>query len=346
MSAFGVSEPEKLYLRDASCKVCGSVECKLLFSAKDHEYRIPGSFRVVRCCECGLIFLSPMPPKQTVHEYYTTREYYSYGPIDVSPLRRLKDRLICLCTKAYSETQDGLLRRIRRLLLSPIRPKIIPMRPSGNRILDLGCGNGRYMLTLQKAGWEVYGCDLSKSGITIAAQQGLNVFHGTLPEAKFPSSFFDAVRLDHVFEHIEDPAELLKEIRRVLKPFGALVIRVPNGESLSFKLFGKHWGLLGVPFHLFQYSASTLEGILSRNGLQVVDFKYTAMTDCWLWSLNNFLNDKLNTGRQRGFLYKAIFKMVFILGIVPIVRLLNLPHRKWRDVVQADCIRINSPTAT
>lgn len=316
------------------CPLCFDRGAMILFEAKDHQNKVPGLFRVAQCRRCRFIFLDPMPEGRKIEEYYAVDDLYPYGPVQRSSLREFKNKLLSYCTKIYSQSSKKMFHRIAAVLFRPVKKKLIPIPPSGNKILDIGCGNGSFLLNLKEMGWNVYGCELSKSGAAVARQNGLQVFQGTVFDARYPNAFFDVVRLEQVFEHIHDPDSLLKEIRRILKPSGLLVIGVPHGQSLSFQIFGQYWGLLGVPFHLFQYSAATLQKVLSRNGFQVLEFRYFPALQCWLWSINNFLNEKFKTGSEEGFLGNRLFIRACRFIVFPMVRLLYLFHPSWADMIQ------------
>ena len=316
------------------CPLCNCRTSVVLFNAKDHQYKVSGLFQVAQCRECGLIFLNPMPEGGKIEEYYAVDDLYAYGPITISSLRRLKNRFLSFCAKIYFGPPGKTIDRIAAALFFPIRKKLIPLSPFGHKVLDIGCGNGAYLLNLREIGWDVYGCELSKSGTTVAMQNGLHVVQGSVFEARYPDSFFDVVRLGQVFEHIHKPDSLLKEVRRILKPSGLLIIGVPHGHSLSFRLFKQHWGLLGLPFHLFQYSASTLQKILSRNGFRVVEFKYIPMLQCWMWSISNFLSEKFETKTEGGFLNYRLFIWTCRLSLFPLVRLLYFLRPGWADMIE------------
>jgi SAM-dependent methyltransferase len=324
------------------CKEKGSV---VLFQAKDHQDKVSGLFQVAQCGECGLIFLNPMPAGREIESYYAVEDLYPYSPVTTSSLRRLKNSLLAFCAGIYFRPKKNAIHKAAALLFLPIRKKLIPMSPFGHKVLDIGCGNGAYLMNLREIGWDVYGCELSKSGATIAVENGLDVVQGNVFDACYPDSYFDVVRLEQVFEHIHDPDSLLKEVRRILKPSGLLMIGVPHGHSLSFKIFGQYWGLLGLPFHLFQYSSTTLQKILSRNGFRVVEFRYIPTLQCWLWSLNNFLSEKFSR-TEGSFLNDQLFIWTCRLSLFPLLRLLFLFHPAWADMIEVLAQQeVSSPTS-
>jgi SAM-dependent methyltransferase len=75
--------------------------------------------------------------------------------------------------------------------------------------------------------------------------------------------------LQHVLEHINNPAELLKEIFRILKSDGKVVIEVPNYDSLEARLFREKWSAIDAPRHLYLFTPSTLIKLLEQSGFEV-----------------------------------------------------------------------------
>ena len=92
----------------------------------------------------------------------------------------------------------------------------------GKRILDLGCGKGRFARRLSELGAEVYGLDLSAS--MIAGASGIARVRGSARRLPFRSETFDAVIAVEVFEHLIDVSEAIGEARRVLRPGGTLLV--------------------------------------------------------------------------------------------------------------------------
>jgi SAM-dependent methyltransferase len=104
----------------------------------------------------------------------------------------------------------------------------------GGSVLDLGCGTGELTMMVAANGMRTTGCDISPEMLRIAAAAGasravdwveLEPGWDVLP---FPDQAFDAVIASSVFEYVGDPAAVLRECRRVLRPDGVVVCTVPD----------------------------------------------------------------------------------------------------------------------
>jgi SAM-dependent methyltransferase len=95
------------------------------------------------------------------------------------------------------------------------------------------------------------------------------VIKGDLFSARFPDRFFDVVTLYHVLEHTPDPLEICREVHRILKEDGFLVIQVPNRDSLQYRIFKKRWAAFDVPRDLYYFGAQTLRALVERSGFVI-----------------------------------------------------------------------------
>jgi SAM-dependent methyltransferase len=104
--------------------------------------------------------------------------------------------------------------------------------PAGARILDAGCGSGRNMVDLARHG-AVTGVELSETSVRLARERNAGeVVEGSVMDTPFDDDTFDlTVSLD-VIEHLEDDVGALRELRRVTKPGGALLVTVPAYQWL------------------------------------------------------------------------------------------------------------------
>jgi SAM-dependent methyltransferase len=134
------------------------------------------------------------------------------------------------------------------------------------RLLELGCGNGQYLQRLQSAGWKCVGIDFDPAAVANAKALGLDARVGTLAEQRFADASFDTVLMSHVIEHLPDPHAELREVRRILKPGGRVVLLTPNVGSLGHRAAGRHWIGLEPPRHLFVFSRPSLARVLADCG--------------------------------------------------------------------------------
>lgn len=133
-------------------------------------------------------------------------------------------------------------------------------------ILDVGCGTGKTLETLQKYG-RSYGIDSSKLAISYCLKRGLkNVKVGSTHDIRFKSLRFDIVTMLDVLEHT-DEKRTLSEVNRVLKKDGLLIITVPAHQSLW-----SQWDI--VLHHKRRYSRKDLIAALNKNGFTVLKISY------------------------------------------------------------------------
>ncbi|WP_457741454.1 class I SAM-dependent methyltransferase [Thermococcus sp.] len=102
------------------------------------------------------------------------------------------------------------------------------------KALDLGCGTGNYTLELKKRGFDVIGLDASERMVEIARGKGAPCIVGDAYSLPFPDESFDLVMSITMFEFIRRPENVVKEIHRVLKPGGEVIIGTMNGRSTWF----------------------------------------------------------------------------------------------------------------
>lgn len=148
----------------------------------------------------------------------------------------------------------------------------------GRRLLDVGCGEGTVSLELQRRGFDVYGIDFSSVAVKEAKGKGLNAIEHDVDKEGIPfnDNFFDIIWAGDVIEHVFDPMFLLREMRRVVKKTGKILITTPNDMSLSRRisifLMGKSpqsdiYRKLGQCKHHTLFSLELLEYMLNDANL-------------------------------------------------------------------------------
>lgn len=247
-----------------SCIVCGSSDFKVLYLSKDRMFDLPGEFCVKQCRRCSLSFLDPQPGQELLKKYYPSKRYYSYSKSRKKGLFEiLREYLI---HHYYSPN-------VLSLFISTFIQDV-PAMPSyveGGKILDIGCGVGDTLFLLKNLGWNTYGIDMDKRAIETAKKRGLtNIRLGTYTYlSKYPDNYFDAIRLYHVIEHLDNPSLCLQFIYKKLKKNGELVMGTPNSKSIVSSIFKTYWYNLDSPRHLFIFSPKTLGKLLHKNGFRV-----------------------------------------------------------------------------
>ena len=261
-----------------SCDLCGMDDTKQMFYARDTLLGGPERYAVVRCQNCGLAYLNPRPTRQAIGRCYPT-DYYDYlgssGIANTSRRRALKNLLYHLT--------GGIVGQIECL-------------PPGT-VLDVGCGDGRYMAFFRDLGWDAYGVEPSAAGVERARSRGVKVgAPGELLDAKLPARHFDLVVMRYTIENMHNPSATLREARRVLKDGGKLFVCAPSIESPVARIFTHYCAYIEAPRHLYFFSPRTLPAMLERNGFRVVKLARVA----WPALLSDLL-DRLGAGRYRRF---------------------------------------------
>ncbi len=137
---------------------------------------------------------------------------------------------------------------------------------TNKRVLDLGCGTGRY---LEHFSEDSIGLDASYESIDIIKRKGLKAIFGDLnEEIDFENNSFDLIFCSHVLEHVDSPINLLRECNRLLKEEGMIFVTVPNETNLPNSIglddyFGNH------PEHIHSFSIKNLKVLLHKTGFEI-----------------------------------------------------------------------------
>lgn len=279
-----------------NCIICGSDKKIALWKARDRLHHIDGTFQLVRCTKCGLVYLSPRPSLNEMVYHY---------PPDYAPYARVG--------------QGSFLRRLDVAFGIGKRCRAVNHLRTSGRILDIGCASGHFLLSMKALGWETYGVELNEYAAHRAKEHGLEVFCGEVEAAQFERDTFDVVTLWDVIEHLHSPKSTLSEINRILKKDGLLVVSTPDVGSLDANIFGRYWAGLDSPRHLFLFSAQTLSLLLQELGFEILQSKYfTGNYYTFVQSLRFFIEDMVTDS--------ALRKVGRILINPPVVRVVLLPY--------------------
>ncbi len=241
-----------------NCDICGSKDLRV-FDAPGH---------IMYCLRCGFKFTSP---------------------------RKVLDKEIADNDVQYRQEHSKTFDRQRSLASYERRMAVFCRYAPCGRVLDVGAGFGSFLHLCKASGaYECHGTEVAAFCVDFAKQEfGLDLKAGILEEACYPSSYFDAVTMWHVLEHVPSPAAMLREIARILKPGGCLFIAVPNDSVMARPGFWKNSVKLGVNrllgrdalklkkmypvyaeegnYHLSHFTPASMKRLLACNGYEALE---------------------------------------------------------------------------
>jgi 2-polyprenyl-3-methyl-5-hydroxy-6-metoxy-1,4-benzoquinol methylase len=212
----------------------------------------------------------PLPriPRQDAAASFRTRLHgtmlarYGYQGLATSPAAKWAARI--------AATSPHL--RLRSTYGFVLLPRWVP----NGRLLDVGCGNGRFLRTMAELGWEVEGIEPDVRTAEIARAHTRSPIHARLEDAGFAAETFDVIVMNHVLEHVPDPRTVLEECHRIIRTGGVLGLALPNPQALGHRVFGSHWSALEPPRHLVFFSPEKLADLVRVAGFSIARVRTTS----------------------------------------------------------------------
>ncbi|MDM8517299.1 class I SAM-dependent methyltransferase [Desulfobacterales bacterium HSG16] len=257
-------------------------------------------FAIYTCTQCGLGHTIPHPVD--LGRYYS-KNYYG-------------DR--------HGITSPHCIRRRLKIVRRTLKNGA-----SGKYLLDVGCGDGSFLLAARNAGWKVMGTELNPQPARAA---GLDVKE-SVEQVDCQGHKFDCIMMWHSLEHMRDIKATIHSLTKLLHPKGRIIIAVPDNGGLQAGLFGPRWLHLDVPRHLYHFDAGSLNFCLEQAGFTTLhrwhqELEYDLIG--WSQSALNYLSSTPNvffdyiTGKGKNFssvqtTYNTILGSVLTLLFIPAV---------------------------
>ena len=147
-----------------------------------------------------------------------------------------------------------------------------------NKILDVGCGPGLFLIEAKKRGWDVYGTEFTDNQITYLKEKGINTYQGKLKNRCFDENSFDIIISSEVIEHINNPLEEMILFKSFLRKGGLVYITTPNFNAIERHILKGDYEVIEYPEHLSYYTPKTIDLLLKSNGFKKVKITTTGVS--------------------------------------------------------------------
>lgn len=220
-----------------------------------------GKLRIEKCRGCGVFFADGGPPEAELLELYNGDVLIGERP---DPFAKEEGPQPAWKIREHNLILDGIER----------------WGCSGGSLLDVGCFSGMFLGNAKKRGFSVAGVEPNRDAfLHVRDAQGYEVVHGNLESAHFPAERFSAVSFLDVIEHIPDPVTELREVFRILRPGGVLILTTPNVKGLPQRVVKtKRWlarqpwcPIDDVPWHLWGFTQRSLARCVQKAGFTIIE---------------------------------------------------------------------------
>ena len=244
---------------------------KQYISVKDNSVS-KENFELYRDESLDLLITYPQPKEEELGKYYESDDYISHT-----------DGKRSMFEKAYHFVKGMALKNKLQLINNLQKEK--------GKVLDIGAGTGEFLMVAKENGWQTTGIEPSDKARNIALKKGVFLADSL---ADLEDHSFDVISMWHVLEHVPNLENQIKELKRLLKPTGTILIAVPNFNSFDAKYYGKFWAAYDVPRHLWHFSKTAIKGLFAKEKLQlekVLPMKFDAFYVA-------LLSEKYKTGKM------------------------------------------------
>lgn len=240
------------------------------------------TFELYHDADLDMLITAPQPSLENLNRYYESEDYISHT-----------DNKRSLFEKAYHFVKSIALKNKLQLINGEQVTK--------GKILDIGAGTGDFLSVAKNDGWDTTGIEPSGRAKLIAISKGISFVEST---TDLPDATFDVISMWHVLEHVPDLDFQIKELKRLLKPTGTLIVAVPNFKSFDAKHYGAFWAAYDVPIHFWHFSKKAIQLLFEKENMvmkKVLPMKF----DSFYVSL---LSEKYKNGKMN-------FVKAFLIGL-------------------------------
>ena len=194
-----------------------------------------------------MLITYPQPSLENLGKYYESEDYISHT-----------DNKRSLFEKLYHFIKNIALKKKLNLINS--------LQSDKGLILDIGAGTGDFLSIAKKNGWQTIGVEPNERAKAIAISKGVLFVENT---NELQNNSCDVITMWHVLEHVPDLNKQIKELKRLLKPSGTLIIAVPNFKSFDAQYYGKFWAAYDVPIHFWHFSKTAIQLLFKKEAMKL-----------------------------------------------------------------------------
>lgn len=226
------------------CLVCDTNRWRTLFTKDD--------FGFLKCPECGLVRLDPIPGDDEIRRHYEARAIGGNYDITIQA-----DRSDQVTEKMFSYFRS-----------------LVDINSGSKRLLDIGCYTGEFLNYAADDGFETWGVEFQEGAAEIARRRhGDRIFVGPLEEFVLSKpAYFDFVSALGVIEHLQDSSILIRMAKTALRHGGLILIQTPNTASIPARLLGRYWPCYAPVEHIHYFSRRNLTRMFESEGFRIVGF--------------------------------------------------------------------------
>jgi len=237
------------------------------------DYSVSGeTFQLLLDETLQLLKTHPQPKSQDLGRYYESDDYISHT-----------DGKRTMFEKLYHAVKQKALRDKIKLIEN--------FKTQKGNLLDVGAGTGDFLVEAKKSGWKITGIEPSDKAKTISVSKGIT-FADSLQAIETQSQ--DVITMWHVLEHVPDVENEIKELKRILKPDGVLIVAVPNYKSYDAQYYGSFWAAYDVPRHLWHFSKTSIKKLFAAQKMDLVEILPMKFDSFYV----SLLSEKYKTGKM------------------------------------------------
>ena len=267
------------------CKICEIESENELIIVQEKQLGLNDKFEYFVCSKCSCLQIKDIP--ENINKYYPPT-YYSYQeakfPSKLNRLNLFLKKSLINYYMGYFEMTGFLLSFLFDHPFPWIRKKEINFN---SKILDVGTGSGRKILSLQRSGFtNLTGIDpfIDKD---VYYKNGVKVLKREISEI---DDKYDFIMLHHSFEHMQNPQQVIKHISRLLNSGGCALIRIPVSNCYAWYKYRENWYGLDAPRHFFLHTPQSINILLEKTDLKIDEIVFDSVINQFTGSEKNLRN--------------------------------------------------------